>query len=194
VTAGNLVKVPLNRDGPQDAVPAGDVNLAGVTIHGAILGGAPSVNAVMHTHTPAGVAVSNHPYGLLPLSQHALRFYGGFGRHEYEGIALDDDEGPRLVENLDNHELLLLENHGLLTVGADLPQAFSAMYYAEKACQMQVATLSSIADGWKKVSPKTSRRTRRQFVESRGYMYQDWLAIRREVERSHPGFAEIQEN
>lgn len=189
VTASNLVLLGIDGAGPQDGV---GVNPAGVTIHGALLAGNPNVHSVMHTHTVAGVAVCNHWDGLLPLSQHALRFYGDVGRHDYEGVALDDDEGPRLVENLGDHELLLLKNHGLLTAGATVPQAFSAMYYAEVACQMQVATVASArADGaMAKPSRKVRKHTKKQHDDSHGYMYRDWMAILRQVERSHPDFAD----
>lgn len=185
VTAGNLVKLGLDGTVRTEGV---SVNPAGVTIHAAILAGNSEVNSVMHTHTIAGVAVCNHPDGLLPLSQHSLRFYGDTGRHDYEGVALDDDEGPRLIEHLANHELLLLNNHGLLTAGATLPMAFSAMYYAEVACQMQVATLSTTANP---VMPDADTRafTKKQHDDGHGYMYRDWMAILRQVERNHPDFA-----
>jgi len=186
VTASNLVKLGVDGATPADGV---GVNPAGVTIHGALLAGNRDVNSVMHTHTVAGVAVCNHREGLLPLSQHALRFYDDVGRHEYEGVALDGDEGPRLVKHLAEHELLLLENHGLLTAAPTVPHAFSAMYYAEIACQMQVATLSSTENPvW--VSKKTSKFTKKQHDDSHGYMYRDWMAILREVEREHPNFAD----
>jgi len=186
VTASNLVKLGLDGSVRTDGVR---VNPAGVTIHAALLEGHPEINSVMHTHTVAGVAVCNHPKGLLPLSQHALRFYDDVGRHDYEGVALDGEEGPRLVEHLGEHELMLLDNHGLLTAGATLPQAFSAMYYAEVACQMQVATLASTDTP---VTPDldTCRFTKKQHDDGHGYMYRDWMAIVRQVERQHPDFAD----
>ena len=186
VTASNLVKLGLDGSVRTDGVR---VNPAGVTIHAALLEGHPEIDSVMHTHTVAGVAVCNHPKGLLPLSQHALRFYDDVGRHDYEGVALDGEEGPRLVEHLGEHELMLLDNHGLLTAGATLPQAFSAMYYAEVACQMQVATLASTDTP---VTPDldTCRFTKKQHDDGHGYMYRDWMAIVRQVERQHPDFAD----
>jgi ribulose-5-phosphate 4-epimerase/fuculose-1-phosphate aldolase len=186
VTASNLVKLGLDGSVRSDGAT---VNPAGVTIHAALLAGRPHLHSVMHTHTSAGVAVSNHPDGLLPLSQHAMRFYEGFGQHAYEGVALDDDEGPRLVEHLGDHELLLLQNHGLLTAGPSVPVAFSALYYAEMSCQMQVATLSSSTDP---VIPdhETCAHTRKQYSAGNGYMYRDWSGILRQIERNHPGFDE----
>ena len=186
VTASNLVKLGLDGSVRTDGV---SVNPAGVTIHAALLAGNENLNSVMHTHTNAGVAVANHPDGLLPLSQHALRFYDDVGRHAYEGIALDDEEGPRLVEHLANHELLLLTNHGLLTAGANVPMAFSALYYAEVSCQMQVATLSSTSAPIRP-DPDTCAYTKKQSDSGHGYMYRDWTAIIRQIERSHPDFAD----
>ena len=185
VTASNLVKLGVDGSSPQDGV---SVNPAGVTIHASLLGGKPEINSVMHTHTVAGVAVCNDRHGLLHISQHALRFYDDFGRHQYEGIALDDEEGPRLIEHLGDHELLHLENHGLLTAGTTVPQAFSAMYYAEIACQMQVATLSA-TDNPVFVLKKQARFTKQQHDDSHGYMYRDWMAILRQVERTHPDYS-----
>ncbi len=186
VTASNLVMLGVDGATPQDGV---GVNPAGVTIHGALLAGKPEINSVMHTHTVAGVAVCNSYEGLQPLSQHSLRFYKDFGRHIYEGVALDGDEGPRLVENLADHELLLLNNHGLLTAGVSVPQAFSAMYYAEMACQIQVATIGS-TDMILKPTRKVRKHTKQQHDDSHGYMYRDWMAILRDVERNHPDFAD----
>jgi ribulose-5-phosphate 4-epimerase/fuculose-1-phosphate aldolase len=174
VTPENLVKVGI--DGQVRDETNSRLNPAGITIHTAILGGNDEVNAVLHTHTRAGVAVANHPDGLLPLSQHALRFFENQGTHAYEGIALDDDEGPRLVEALGDHELLLLRNHGLLTAGRDIPRAFSAMYYAETACRMQVDTLASVPEP---ITPDeaTCRHTAQQFAKVGGFAYQDWLGL-----------------
>jgi len=193
VTASNLVKI--GDDGVIRNAPEGTrVNPAGVTIHTALHAARPDIGAVMHTHTAAGLAVSCHPQGLLPLSQHALRYWAGgelpgHGIHEYEGIALDQAEGPRLAADLGSAELLLLRNHGLLTVGPDLPTAFSALYYAEISCQMQVATLSQ---GIEPVLPNEQAclTARRQYEQSKSYMYRDWLAIMRTVEQRHADFAD----
>ena len=184
VTASSLVKVGF--DGTARTAGA-ELNPAGTTIHAGLYRALPRVRAILHTHTNAGVAASCHPDGLLPLSQHALRFYDAHGVHAYEGVALDDDEGPRLARDLGDHELLLLRNHGLLTVGADLPSAVSALYYAEIAAQMQLATLSSTADP---VRPdhETCQLTQKQYRASSGYIYRDWLGMVRQVERTHAGF------
>lgn len=185
VTASNLVKV-----GTDGAVRESDaeVNPAGVTIHSALLDARPDLVSVMHTHTPSGIGVSCHPDGLLPLSQHAMRFFEHQGVHPYEGIALDDVEGPRLVTDLGEHELLILQNHGLLTVGPTVPQAFSALYYAEISAQIQIAALGGNREPVVP-DPEVSRHSHAQYAGI-GYQFRDWMGVLRHVDRRHPGFDE----
>lgn len=192
VTASNLVKIGHDGEVRHAGVPAAgpgeiEVNPAGVTIHTALHAARPDIGSVMHTHTVAGMAVSTHPEGMLPLSQHSLRFWGCHGTHDYEGIALDDEEGPRLAADLGAGELLLLRNHGLLTVGPDVPSALSALYYAEVSCRVQVAALSSTREP---VLPSDEACTtaREQYEAGLGYMYRDWMALLRTVEATHPDF------
>jgi ribulose-5-phosphate 4-epimerase/fuculose-1-phosphate aldolase len=97
---------------------------------------------VVHTHTPAGIAVSAQKHGLLPLSQHALKFYGRIAYHGYEGIALDLDERERLVADMGQHNAMILRNHGLLVGGKSVAEAFLTIYTLERACAAQVAALS----------------------------------------------------
>jgi ribulose-5-phosphate 4-epimerase/fuculose-1-phosphate aldolase len=103
----------------------------------------PDLMCVMHTHTQAGIAVSAMREGLLPLSQHALKFYGRIAYHGYEGIALDLDERDRLVNDLGpEHKAMILRNHGLLVGGSSIPEAFHMIYMLERACSAQIAALS----------------------------------------------------
>ncbi len=118
------------------------VNAAGFTIHSAIHMAREDLTCVVHTHTAAGMAVAAQRQGLLPISQHALKFYGRLAYHGYEGIALDLDERERLVQDLGSHQAMILANHGLLCAGRSIPEAFSNIYYLERACQAQVAALS----------------------------------------------------
>jgi ribulose-5-phosphate 4-epimerase/fuculose-1-phosphate aldolase len=97
---------------------------------------------VAHTHTPAGIAVSAQKEGLLPLSQHACKFYGRLAYHGYEGIALDLDERERLVADLGQHKAMILRNHGLLVGGTSIPEAFLNLYMLERACAAQVDALA----------------------------------------------------
>src|SRR5471032_1192335 len=118
------------------------VNAAGFTIHSAIHMAREDLGFVVHTHTAAGTAVSAQEHGLLPISQHALKFYGKLGYHDYEGIALDLGERARLVADLGPHKAMILRNHGLLAGGASAAHAFHEIYFLERACQAQVAALS----------------------------------------------------
>jgi ribulose-5-phosphate 4-epimerase/fuculose-1-phosphate aldolase len=118
------------------------VNPAGFTIHSAIHMARADVGCVVHTHTAAGIAVSAQKAGLLPISQHALKFHGHLAYHDYEGIALDLGERERLVHDLGMHDAMVLRNHGLLACGRSVAEAFHTIYYLERACQAQVAALT----------------------------------------------------
>jgi ribulose-5-phosphate 4-epimerase/fuculose-1-phosphate aldolase len=98
---------------------------------------------VLHLHTLDGTAVATAKEGLLPLNQTAQLVIGDLAYHDYEGVAFDHDERPRLQKDLGEHSFMLLRNHGTLTIGASVGIAFTRMYFLERACQMQVRTLSS---------------------------------------------------
>jgi ribulose-5-phosphate 4-epimerase/fuculose-1-phosphate aldolase len=117
------------------------INKAGFVIHSAIHGARHEVDCVIHTHTIAGMAVSAMKCGLLPLAQTAMRF-ARIGYHDYEGVAVNLDERQRLVRDLGSHDAMILRNHGLLVVGASIPEAFYNIFKLERACQVQVAVLS----------------------------------------------------
>jgi ribulose-5-phosphate 4-epimerase/fuculose-1-phosphate aldolase len=140
ITASSLVKIDL--DGRQIEDNPYGVNAAGFTIHSAIHAARHDVFCVLHTHTRAGMAVSCQKQGLLPLNQIALAYYNRLAYHDYEGIALDLDERPRLVADLGDKRSMILRNHGLLTAGRTIPEAFSLMFYLERACEVQVAALA----------------------------------------------------
>ncbi|MFT8242792.1 class II aldolase/adducin family protein [Roseomonas sp. BN140053] len=144
--ASDLVKIDLDGQVLEDEPQSKPVNAAGFTIHSAVHMHRPDAMCVVHTHTSAGIAVSAQKQGLLPISQHALKFYGHLAYHGYEGIALDLDERDRLVADLGPHDAMILANHGLLACGASIPQAFHTIYYLERACQAQVAALAGGAE------------------------------------------------
>jgi ribulose-5-phosphate 4-epimerase/fuculose-1-phosphate aldolase len=144
VTASNLVKVDL--DGRILDESPYTINEAGYTIHSAVHGAREDVICVLHTHTEAGIGVSTLNCGLLPLNQEAMRFYNRIGYHDYEGIALDLDERERLVASLGSHKSLILRNHGLLTAGQSIAEAFVLMYHLELACAAQLAINAFSAD------------------------------------------------
>jgi ribulose-5-phosphate 4-epimerase/fuculose-1-phosphate aldolase len=141
ITASNLVL--LDRDGTPVGSSKPYVNLAGFVIHGAIHNSRADAQCIVHTHTRAGCAVAAQRDGLLPINQIALEFYGRVAYHGYEGISYDLDEQQRLVRDLGDHPVMILRNHGLLTVGRTVAQAFLRMYYLEKACEIQVAAQST---------------------------------------------------
>jgi ribulose-5-phosphate 4-epimerase/fuculose-1-phosphate aldolase len=141
ITASSLLKV--NVQGELLPNQSGKVNPTGFAIHGAIHRARHDANCVMHLHNNAGIAVSAQRDGLLPLSQHAMRFMGHLGYHDYEGLALTESEGARLVSNLGSHPALLLRNHGTLTVGRTIAEAYVVMATLIKACEIQMAAFSS---------------------------------------------------
>ena len=119
------------------------INVSGYVIHGAIHKARPDVACVLHTHTRAGMAVSAMTCGLLPLSQTSIRFVGHIGYHDYEGPAIDLDERERLVRDLGPHDAMVMRNHGLLTCGATVQQAFNTMYQLELSCRSQVDAMAA---------------------------------------------------
>ena len=138
ITASSLVKVGM--DGlPVDGGNA-TVNPAGFTIHSAVHEVREDAGCVIHVHTPDGTAVATSREGLQPLNQTAQLVIGDLAYHDYEGVALDHDERPRLQHDLGAKNLMLLRNHGTLTVGRTVAEAFLRMYFLERACTMQVRT------------------------------------------------------
>lgn len=142
VTASNLVTVDLDGAILRDSYGAG-INQAGFTIHSAVHAARPEVGCVLHTHTVAGVAVSSMKEGILPLNQWSMQFYNRVAFHDYEGIALDLSERERLVADLGDHKTMILRNHGLLTCGGTVGEAFTLMFNLERTCRAQVALMSS---------------------------------------------------
>ena len=119
-----------------------DINPAGFTIHSAVHAAREDANCVLHVHSVNGVAVSAQEEGVLPLSQHSIFVLSSLAYHDYEGVALEADEKPRLVRDLGDKRFLMLRNHGLLTVGRSVAEAFVAMYFFEATCMMQVRAMA----------------------------------------------------
>jgi len=136
ITASSLVKVDLHGRKVMDSPD--DINPAGFTIHSAIHGAREDAQCVLHVHSINGVAVSAQKGGLLPLSQQSIFVLSSFATHDYEGVALRDDEKPRLVQDLGEANFYMLRNHGLLTIGGSIADAFVSMYFFEAACMIQV--------------------------------------------------------
>ena len=140
ITASSLVKIDLKGNKVGDS--PFPVNQAGFIIHSAIHAAREDAKCVLHTHTVNGVAVATQRAGLQPISQHSMFVLASLGYHDFEGVALDEDEKPRLVRDLGDASCLILRNHGLLTVGTTVADAFINMYYLEASCAIQVRAQS----------------------------------------------------
>jgi ribulose-5-phosphate 4-epimerase/fuculose-1-phosphate aldolase len=147
ITASNLVKV--NLQGEIVSETSNFINPAGFTIHSAVHEARHDVGCVLHTHSLYGVAVSTQKEGLLPISQQSLFPLSGLAYHNYEGVALNEEEKPRLVADLGEKNFLILRNHGLLTCGKTMAEAFLFMYILESACRIQILGQS----GGKELTP-----------------------------------------
>jgi ribulose-5-phosphate 4-epimerase/fuculose-1-phosphate aldolase len=144
ITASSLVKIDCEGNVQQETPYF--VNAAGFTIHSAVHMAREDAHFVMHLHTDQGVAVAAQKEGLLPLSQHALIVLPRLAYHDYEGIALNLDERERLVADLGEKDLLLLRNHGTLSVGQTAAGCWNGMFFLERACKQQVMALSAGRD------------------------------------------------
>ncbi len=139
ICASNLVKVDLEGK----ALDGGETNLTGFIIHSAIHRRRPDIQCVMHTHTEAGMVISALKEGLQPFVQDAWFFYNRIGYHDYEGLSTDAAERERLAGSLGDHKALILRNHGLLTVGRTIGEAFMLMHYLERSCRVQARVLAT---------------------------------------------------
>jgi ribulose-5-phosphate 4-epimerase/fuculose-1-phosphate aldolase len=140
ITASSLVKVDQHCNKLDDS--PFPVNPAGFTIHSAVHAVREDAGCVLHTHTRAGVGVSAQRDGVLPISQQSTFVLASLAYHDYEGVAFRDEEKPRLQADLGGKNFLMLRNHGLLTVGPTIADAFLAMYIFESTCQIQIAAQS----------------------------------------------------
>lgn len=146
ITASSLVRIDLDGNIVSKQNTDYGINKSGYVIHGCIHRARPDVKCVIHTHTRAGMAVSAMRQGLLPITQTASRFHGHLGYHEFEGPAIDLGEQQRLLADLGPHNAMILRNHGLLTCGASVPQAFNLMYQLEMSCRAQVDAMAAGAE------------------------------------------------
>lgn len=161
ITASSLVKIDLQGRILDDSRV--DVNPAGFTIHSAVHAARHDAACVLHTHTVAGVAVSSLAGGLQPCNQWSLQFYDRVAYHDYEGIALDHDERERLVADLGpSKQVLILRNHGLVTLGRTVAEAFILMLNLDRACRVQMAIQAS-GQATQPLSPEVCERTALQY-------------------------------
>lgn len=185
MTASRLTKVDV--DGNILADPTGlGINPAAFVIHGAIHAARHDVHCVLHTHTPAGIAVSAQAHGLLPMSLQAAALIGDLAYHDFEGIAVHMSEQDRLVADLGARHILILNNHGLLTAGGSVGQALSLMLTLELACRAQVQALSA-GSTLRLVSAESIRSTQ-ETLASDIIGDREWTAMLRLAERVAPDF------
>jgi len=190
VTASSLVRVDMACNKVGDSPYP--VNPAGFVIHSAVHAVRPNAGCVLHTHTRAGVAVSAQKHGVLPISQQSTFVLASLAYHDYEGVAIRDDERARLQADLGKANYLMLRNHGLLTVGRTIADAFLAMYTFENACRIQVDALAGqsgpadltpvnpqILDGVAHASRVQTGGLGGAFV---------WPSLLRKLQRDNPGF------
>src|ERR1700728_4018243 len=136
ITASSLVKVDLNGRKVMDSPY--QINSAGFTIHSAIHAARANADCVLHVHSINGTAVSAQKEGVLPISQQSIFVLSSLAYHDYEGVALREDEKPRLVRHLGDKKFFMLRNHGLITVADNVPDGFLRLYTFESACMIQV--------------------------------------------------------
>jgi ribulose-5-phosphate 4-epimerase/fuculose-1-phosphate aldolase len=188
ITASSLVKVDLNGAKVMDSPH--EINPAGFTIHSAVHAARDDAECVLHVHSVNGIAVAAQQDGLLPLSQHSMFPLASLGYHDYEGVALNDDEKPRLVRDLGERRFLMLRNHGLLTVGRTVAEAFVGMYLFETACAIQIraqsggATLRRIPAPILADAPAQFGRVTRNSGAALA-----WPGLLRRLDRSDPSYA-----
>jgi ribulose-5-phosphate 4-epimerase/fuculose-1-phosphate aldolase len=184
VTASNLVKIDHHARVIDDPLGLG-YNDAAFVIHGCVHEARPEAVCVMHTHARAGVAVSAMKCGLLPISQHAMRVQSEVTYHDFEGLVLDGDEREALARDLGpTSRVMILRNHGLLTLGTTVRQAFEMMYFLDCACQIQVDAMSGGMENVLRMSEQTAQTTARQFNRpNRIAEEKDWPALLRLLER-----------
>ncbi len=188
ITASSLVRIDIRGRKLEDTPY--EVNAAAFVIHGAIHESRHDAVCVLHTHSDASVAVSAQAEGLLPLSQFAMRFFRRQAFHDYEGVAIDLDEQARLVRDFGTQPVMLLRNHGVLTVGRTAGEAFMLLYYFERAARIQLQMQAAVAGGAGPIVKPTHEvceKAARQFWEQKGDILiageREWPGLLRKLAR-----------
>ena len=192
MTASDLIKCDV--EGRKLSASPYEVNAAGFTIHSAIHMGRHDAEAVMHCHAQYGVAVASQKQGLLPLTQMALTALSQVRYHDFEGVAQNLDERERLVRDLGDGGMLILRNHGTLTVGASIGEMFARMYRLERACKFQITAMTGGAE-LNRIPGEIVNHTLEQGKEiyAQGGRGEGgklmWAALLRKLDREAPGYA-----
>ena len=187
ITASSLVKVDMQCNKLIESPYP--VNPAGFVIHSSVHAAREDVQCVLHTHTRAGVAVSAQKNGVLPISQQSTFVLASLAYHGYEGVAFRDEEKPRLQADLGEANFLMLRNHGLLTCGPTIADAFLSMYVFESACQIQISAQSGGAE-LTEVDPQILQGIAHAMKVQTGGMGGQfaWPALLRKLDRIDPGY------
>jgi ribulose-5-phosphate 4-epimerase/fuculose-1-phosphate aldolase len=190
VTASNLVKIDLQGRIVENS--AWSVNPAGFTLHSAIHGGIADAHCVMHTHTTAGSAVACSDAGLSTDSFYAAMLHNRLAYHEFEGITVHADEGPRVVRSIGNSQAVILRNHGLLSWGLDIPQALAYLWTLQRACEIQVtgAALGPTRPVSEAVQKKSSADAL-QFDTRYGAGRDVFKALQRQIDRKDTSYRDL---
>ena len=187
ITASSLVKVDLDGNKVMDSPH--EINPAGFTIHSAIHAAREDAHCVLHVHSVNGAAVSAQKDGVLPISQQSIFVLSSLGYHDYEGVALREDEKPRLVRDLGAKTFFMLRNHGLITVAENVPDAFLFMYTFEAACMIQVRAQAG-GGSWS-ASTRASSQPHKQQAETvteSAIGALAWPALLRKLDRIDPSY------
>jgi ribulose-5-phosphate 4-epimerase/fuculose-1-phosphate aldolase len=191
IKASNLIKIDLDGNILEDTEY--EINPAGFVIHSAVHGARADIVCVIHTHSRAGTAISALKEGLVPVNQGGFQFHNRIAYHDYEGFALDADERRRLVADLGGKRVMILRNHGLLTAGRSVAEAFRLLYYLEQACQLR---LDALHTGREIILPPEAVRelTAQQWEGGAAGIgtttLREWPALLRMLDRSDPSYRE----
>lgn len=189
VTASNLVKIDL-QGRIVDGGP-GEINPAGFVIHSAIHAAREDAGCVLHTHSPAATAVSCLPEGFVAMTQGGFQFHGRVACHDYAGFALDEAEKKRLIADLGMHNAMLLRNHGVITIGRSIAEAFRRLYFLEQACSIQLEVLKA-GRGPQLPAAGVAEHTARNWENGDAGIGtaepREWQALLRRLDRLDPGY------
>jgi ribulose-5-phosphate 4-epimerase/fuculose-1-phosphate aldolase len=191
VTASSLLKVDFDGNVVTDT-DVKTIKGGALIIHAGLLKARPDLNATLHTHTVAGMGVAAHKFGLLPINQHALRFYGEMKYHEFEGFEFDPGMTAKLLRDLDGGRFMILRNHGVLVCGGSVAECVVNHHWLEMACQGQIAALAAGEGNYTIPSPAACAYAHSQFAAAGGFLTggKDWAACLRLAERLDPSYKE----
>jgi len=189
VTASSLLKVDFDGNVLTET-DVRSIKGGALIIHAGLLKSRPDLSATLHTHTVAGMGVAAHKFGLLPINQHALRFYGELKYHNFEGFEFDPGMTSRLVRDLEGGTLMILRNHGVLVCGESVAECVVNHHWLEMACQGQIAALSAGEGNYAIPSKEACEYAHSQFTDGGSFLKggKDWAACLRLAERLDPSY------